>query len=213
MRLLQRVIRNTMLMAAISMLLLPLTASGDIQIESKVIFNTNCARCHEGECSGRLTFHLQNNAVDQHIIRHGGDELSLATIRQLSEVLHYMKEKCSFYPMTVDVKLNGIYSKKRLDKLKSPAGNAYFVPLGSLEAGSYQLILEVTGVDSGYCMEIISATFSHIEKRIINNSKEKLIVQFNVDEQSEFYLRLRSQSPLNLNKLELLAIESKNANN
>lgn len=124
-----------------------------------------------------------------------------------------MKEKCSFYPMTVGVKLNGIVGNKTLNKLKSSVGNAYFISRGSLEADSYHIRLEGTGIDTGSCMEIIDAEFDHVEKRIIKNSKEKIDLQFNIEKRSEIYLRLISQYPLHLNKLELLHSESKNANN
>ena len=83
-----------------SMLLLPslVFAADNISIESTVIFNTTCARCHEGECSGRMSFHLPEDAANQHIRRHGGD-LSAERIQQLFRLLRYMKEECSFYPI------------------------------------------------------------------------------------------------------------------
>jgi len=55
---------------------------GRASVESTVLFNTDCARCHEGECSGRLSFHLPPEASDQHIRRHGG-ELPAKQVREL----------------------------------------------------------------------------------------------------------------------------------
>jgi len=188
------------------MISLPLVSSSDIQVESKVIFNTICAKCHEGECSGRLSFHLQKGAVEQHMLRHGG-EVSLTRIRQLSELLRYMKEKCSFYPMSGGISQGGILDKNRLQKLKSPASNAYFLPLGFLEPGGYQLVLDGIEVDSDFCLEIINAEFDHFEKRMLKHPSGRIGMQFHVDEQSDFYLRITSQRPLNLNQLELLSIE------
>ena len=59
---------------------------GRASVESTVLFNTDCARCHEGECSGRLSFHLPPEAADQHIRRHGG-ELPAKQVRELYELL------------------------------------------------------------------------------------------------------------------------------
>jgi hypothetical protein len=188
------------------MLSLPLVASDDMQIESKILFNTACAKCHEGECSGRLSFHLNENAIDQHILRHGG-ELSLARARQLSDLLSYMKEKCSFYPMSVDITQDGILEGKKLEKLKSPDSQAYFIPLGNLTPGDYIIKLHGIEADSGTCVEIIDASFEFVEKRIVGDASRKIGVKFHIDGQSEIYLRIVARKPIRLNKLELLNYE------
>ena len=40
--------------------------------ESVVIFNTICAKCHEAECSGRLTFDKAFETSTSHILRYYG---------------------------------------------------------------------------------------------------------------------------------------------
>ena len=44
------------LMAALAPLCLSTAAAAGIPLAAVVRFNTACARCHEGECSGRLSF-------------------------------------------------------------------------------------------------------------------------------------------------------------
>ena len=61
-----------------------LPAADRIPLESVVIFNTSCARCHEGEYSHGLSFCLPEDAADGHIRRYGG-ELSRGAVRQLAE--------------------------------------------------------------------------------------------------------------------------------
>jgi len=73
-------------------------ACDPIAVESVIIFNTARARCHEGECSGRMNFHLPKGATDQQLRRHVG-VLPDETNRQLVKLLRYMKEECSFYPL------------------------------------------------------------------------------------------------------------------
>jgi cytochrome c553 len=83
--------------ALLALLTAPATVGdeGQATVESTVLFNTNCARCHEGECSGRMSFHLPREEADQHIRRHGG-ELPEAQVRELYDLLRYMKEECAF---------------------------------------------------------------------------------------------------------------------
>lgn len=181
-------------------------ASDDVQVESKLLFNTICAKCHEGECSGRLSLHLEGKAVDQHILRHAG-ELSSTTVRELSELLRYMKEKCSFYPMAIDISQDGILERRALDKLRSPTKQAYFIPLGGLKPDHYIIRLEGVNADSGCYMEIVDTEFEFVEKGIVSYESGTIGVEFHIDEQSDIHLRITSQKPISLNKLELLNCE------
>ena len=187
-------------------------AADNIQIKSATIFNTSCTRCHEGECSGRMAFHLPKDATDKHIRRHGG-ELSIGTTRQLFELLRYMKEECHFYPFSFALAQDRIWGSNILAKLQSPSNNAYFVPLGRLEPGLYQLLLEGLNKNTNYSIEIINNEFDYFDQKKLNGESEKMILQFQADEYSEYYLRITSRKPISLKRIELFAREKKSANN
>jgi hypothetical protein len=187
-------------------------ATDNIQIESAIIFNTSCARCHEGGCSGRLTFHLPKSAADQHIRRYGG-EVSIETIQQLYELLRYMKEECSFYPFSVGLIQDRIWGIDNLGKLQSPSNKAYFVPLGPLQPSLYLLMLEGLNENTNYCIEIINNEFNYFDQKKVNGEGEKMSLEFQADEYSEYYLRITSEKPINIKRIELVASDKNSTNN
>lgn len=178
-------------------------ASDIIKIESAIIFNTSCARCHEGECSGRLSFHLPKGATDQHIRRYGG-ELSLGTIRQLFELLRYMKEECSFYPLSLALTKDRIWGSDTLAKLRSPSNHSYFMPLGLLGAGLHQLLLEGLNENTSFYVEIVNSEFDFFGNEIVNGESEQKVLLFQVDVRSEYFLRITAQQPIFIKRLELV---------
>lgn len=192
-----------------SMFLLPsfVCASDNIAIKSIVIFNTTCAQCHEGECSGRMSFHLPERAVNQHICRHGGD-LSADRIRQLARLLRHMKEECSFYPVPLALVNDHIWGSDVLNQFQSPSRQAYFIPLGRLNSGLYQLLFEEPNRIK-FCAEIINDEFDFIDKDNLNGEHGKQGLQFQIEERSEYFLRLTAQKPVNFKKLELLSLDEK----
>ena len=208
---LREIINYIILVAIVITLPSPALATDSIQIESAIMFNTSCAQCHEGECSGRMTFHLPKSAADQHIHRHGG-ELSKKSIRELFELLRYMKEECSFYPLSVALSQDRIWGSDKLSKLRSPSNKAYFVPLGYLELGLYQLLIEGLNDNANYCIEIINGEFDYLVEKTLNGESEKLSLQFQADERSNYYLRIKSRKPISLKRIEILASEKNGAN-
>lgn len=174
-----------------------------MQIESVIIFNTSCARCHEGECSGRMTFHLPKSASDQHIRRHGG-ELSIETNRQLFELMRYMKEECSFYPLSIGLAQHRVWGSDMLGTLQTSSNQAYFVPLGLLEPGIYQLLLEGLSDNADYCIEIVNNEFEYFDKEKVNWGREIMGLQFHADVRSEYYLRITSNKPVSLKSIEFV---------
>ncbi len=209
---LREIIHYTILVAIVITLPPSVLATDSIQIESTIIFNTSCAQCHEGECSGRMTFHLPKSAADEHIRRHGG-ELSKKTIRELFELLRYMKEECSFYPLSVALSQDRIWGSDKLTKLRSPSNNAYFVPLGYLEPGLYQLLFEGFDDNANYCIEIINGEFEYLVEKTVNKESEILSLHFQAGERSNYYLRIKSKKPISLKRIEILARENNGANN
>lgn len=196
---------HKILLASIVLLPSLVFSSDKISIESTVIFNTACARCHEGECSGRMSFHLPENAANQHILRHGGD-LSQERIRQLFRLLTYMKEECSFYPLPLALINDRKWDNEMLNKFHSPSKQAYFIPIGLLEPGLYQMWLEELK-QTKFCAEIINDEFDFIDKDCMYGECGRKKIKFLVEERSEFFLRLTAQVPINLNQLELERLE------
>ncbi len=178
------------------------SATESFRIESKIIFNTACARCHEGECSGRMSFHLEKSAADKHIQRYAG-EISAQTTQQLFELLRYMKEECSFYPFEHALVNDQKWSSDTLAKFHSVSQKAYFIPLGQLDSGSYQLNFDGFNDTTNSCIEIINQQFDFIDKEKVNDENERLVLQFQVDESSGHYLRIRANAPITVNQLEL----------
>jgi len=178
-------------------------AADTIQTESVIVFNTACARCHEGECSGRMTFNLPKSATNQHIRRHGG-ELADESVRQLFEVLRYMKEECGFYPLSMDLAKDKVWGNNLLAKLRSPSNQAYFVPLGFLEPGSYRLMMTGLAPDTNYCIEIINSEFDYFDNKRVNGDGEETSLIFQADVRSEYFLRISAREPVSLKKIELL---------
>ena len=100
-----------------------------------------------------------------------------------------------------------------LDKLRPPSNQAYFLPLGLLEPGLYQLLLEGLNDNSDYCIEIINNEFDYFDKKKVNGESGKMSLQFQADVRSEYYLRITSRKPISLSRIELLIREIKNTNN
>ncbi|WP_146066779.1 hypothetical protein [Candidatus Venteria ishoeyi] len=155
---------------------------------------------------------MPKSATDQHIRRHGS-ELSKKMIQELFELLRYMKEECSFYPLSVALSQDRIWGSDKLSKLRSPSNNAYFVPLGYLELGLYQLLLEGLGDNANYCIEIINGEFEYFVEKTVNRESEKLSLQFQADERSNYYLRIKSKKPISLKRIEMLTSKKNGANN
>jgi hypothetical protein len=68
---------------------------------------TTCARCHEGECSGRLSFDLGVEATTDHLIRNARP-LTKDSIRKLFKMLEYMKRECAYPPLNVPIPSGGV---------------------------------------------------------------------------------------------------------
>ncbi len=192
----------------VSTLLLPSYAmtSDKISIESTVIFNTTCARCHEGQCSGRMSFHLPEEAANQHIRRHGG-ELSQERIQQLYRLLRYMKEECSFYPIQHALVNDKRWDHDMLNKFQSPSKQAYFLPLGLLESGLYQLLFDELE-NTKFCVEIINNEFDFIDKDSLYGDSGRKLLKFHVEERSEYFLRITARETIILKSLGLKFLET-----
>ncbi len=178
-----------------------------VRAESIATFNTNCARCHEGECSGRMTFRLSQDIADQHIQRHIG-KLSQEIYQELYELLHYMKVECSFYPLDLALSDDGVWSKSQLSSLRSYRGTAFFIPLGALKQSSYNLSFSGLHDSGRLCVEIVNDEFDFIEKLTVTSNDNGAELKFQVDRLDNYYLRISAHIPFNLNRIELVVQEN-----
>jgi hypothetical protein len=100
-------------------------------VDAAVTFGTTCARCHDGECSGRLSFNLGVEASTDHLMRHAG-ALTKNSVRELFAMLAFMKKECRYPPLDVPIPTDGIWSSAALARLCRPLQHSYFIPLGDL---------------------------------------------------------------------------------
>jgi hypothetical protein len=130
-------------------LLASLEASGEqIPVPAIVRFNTVCANCHEGECSGRLTFSSGAEAARGHMQRYLGS-VTTPEAEVLFGLLRHMKEHCAHYPVPAAVSTGGIWSAPDLSAWRNSREGGYFIPLGTLQAGHHRLQLYLSGSSQG----------------------------------------------------------------
>jgi hypothetical protein len=182
----------------------PVSAEGTTSVESTVLFNTACARCHEGECSGRVSFHLPREEADQHIRRHGG-ELPASQVRELYDLLRYMKEECAFYPLPLALVRDRTWDAEILGRLRSPSGETYFLPLGTLGPGRYRVVLQGLGPKARPCLELIDAGFDFIDAIELEPSEHGWALRFHTERATEVFLRLKAPGSAALTRAEIAA--------
>jgi hypothetical protein len=120
----------------------------EIPVPAIVRFNTVCTNCHEGECSGRLTFSSGAEAAREHMQRYLGS-VTAPEAESLFDLLRYTKEHCAHYPVPAAVHAGGIWSAADLSAWRNSREGGYFVPLGALQAGRYRLHLSLSGSSQG----------------------------------------------------------------
>ena len=120
----------------------------DISRTTVVRFNTVCANCHEGECSGRLSFSSGPEAAQNHVRRYLGTA-SAEDIETFFALLKYTKEKCAPYPIDAAFPANRRWEGDALAGWHNPAEGGYYVPLGILEPGKYRLRMTFAGEPCG----------------------------------------------------------------
>jgi hypothetical protein len=116
----------------------------EVSRATAVKFNTVCARCHEGECSGRLSFSSGVAGAQSHVWRYIPSSSPLE-VEELFAILKYTKEYCAHYPLPDAVPADGVWGVEALRQWRSPDGGSYFIPLGRLRRGAYHLSLRFDG--------------------------------------------------------------------
>jgi hypothetical protein len=183
------------------LLWLPPAQAADIPLGTVVRFNTLCATCHEGECSGRLSFDLGIQAAENHIRRHAGD-VDQNVWRDLARLLAHAKQACAYYPMAIDIPEGRHWNLESLAALHNTKENAWFIPLGHLPAGRYRATLGMNGQMEGIA-QIISASFDITDFPLQCAEKGQIAFFFVVDRSSVHYLRLKSSKGQTLSSLDI----------
>ena len=170
----------------------------DISTKTAVIFNTLCAKCHEGECSGRLSFDSDSQAASSHIKRYAEEKnLSKGDTKEFFTLLEHMKKECALWMPD-----NGSWEPENLLHFALPSQHGYFIPLGILKHGKYRLHIE-TKEDIRFRVEVISNHFDHyFDRSIISGGKEQRIL-FNIDAPVTAFLRIRSRQSLHITALKI----------
>lgn len=164
----------------------------EIPSATVVRFNTVCTNCHEGECSGRLSFQSGVPAASNHIRRYLG-ALSEPEVVDLFALLKYTKEQCRQFPVKPEIPASGKWGAKELESWRNPVEGGYFVPLGTLKSGEHRLHLIFAGDPEGRA-RVTDVHFEiTAEEHLCRCSKPVLV--FTVPG-GEYYLHVQTQAKL-----------------
>ena len=177
--------------------------------ESVVIFNTICAKCHEAQCSGRLSFDDALEKSTKHILRHYGPASEKQWLqKELFEILNYMKEKCAYYPSNSVVPLNKAWGREVLEEFSTLLGRNYFLPVGSLSAGSYRLEIELEK-DARATVHLISEEFDMVVEDCFDSSNSRIDIKFSVEDSGNYFFRMYPREPVSISRLSITKSENK----
>lgn len=169
--------------------------------ESVVIFNTICSKCHEAQCSGRLSFGDAYEKAADHIIRYYNNASEQAWLqKELFSILNYMKEKCAYYPMSVPIPPKKIWNSEMLEKMTTLLEKKYFIPIGPFTPGTYDLKLSLAR-DEKITVHLISETFDMIIEDCFLPSEKRIVIPFSIEETGNYYVRIFPRKPVQITQL------------
>lgn len=176
--------------------------------ESVVIFNTICAKCHEAQCSGRLSFDDAFERSSDHILRYYGQASGKQWLKkELFDILHYMKEKCAYYPMPSPVPLKRIWGGEILEKFTTLMARNYFIPVGNFSPGAYRIELELEK-DVKVIAHLISEEFEMVVDDCYQSSEQRINIPFLIEEPGDYYFRMYPREAVKLIRLTITPQES-----
>lgn len=171
-----------------------------------VRFNTLCARCHEGECSGRLSFSLGDAATYSHLRRYlAGPENGRAApsdqeLEPYIRLLERMKLQCRLPAFPVTAGLD--WRAEQLETLRNPLANAYFVPIGRLHPGRYRAVLRFDQ-ECHVQAEVVSEGLEIEDSPGVATRSGQAEIDFRLSSAEAYYLRLFTDRPAALVALEV----------
>jgi hypothetical protein len=158
-------------------------------IAAIVQFNTVCTNCHEGECSGRMSFDSGAAAAGSHIRRHLGEAPDVH-VAALFAMLRHVKENCGHYPVVPIRPAAGAWEAEELAPWRNPYAGAYFVPLGKLAAGRRQITLEFDGAAAGSARIDDDRMETIADERLCGDAAK--IVELDAAADTSYFLHLKS---------------------
>ena len=165
-------------------------------------FATACADCHEGECSGRLSFARRPEAAATHIRQYAGpvgDDLA----RELYAALERMKTDCRYQmPGAAIDLLGGELAGPRLAQLRDPWSGFYIVPLIRLAPGRYRLSGELAG-DGRIRIEAVDEVFDHWVDDCTTTRGQRFAIDLQLPEAHRLFVRLRPADKKTVVRLSL----------
>ncbi len=179
-----------------------LASAGEPALQSQVVFGTTCARCHEAECSGRLTFDTGAMGAANHIRRHA-DALPDGALLELFQLLERMKRECAYLPLRVPLPRDGVWSAEALSKLCVPSRHDYLVPLGTLEPGEYLVEFRIPD-EQHIHVEVLTRDFEPLLEEPLVVLDGKATITFTARKARgphESLLRLHGQEPILLEQV------------
>jgi len=165
--------------------------------ESVVRFNLDCAHCHEGQCSGRLSLALGEEATFGHIRRYVPD-LADREAMELARILAYMKRHCAYAPLPRAPALP--LDETALAAYRDAKGGNLFLSLGRLDSGRYRLSLELAA-PAAFRIELIDEHFEHLLDRCVET--DSVAEPIEVEATGTVFLRLRGPKGVALRSLGL----------
>ncbi|MCX7166694.1 MAG: hypothetical protein NTV11_10520 [Rhodocyclales bacterium] len=184
--------RSILLCLAMSSLA-ALTATAEAQppasIETIVQFHTICSNCHEGECSGRLSFDSGAAAARSHIERYLGTTNDVR-VAALFAMLRQVKETCGHYPAVPIRQATGTWEAAELAPWHNALAGAYFVPLGPLAMGRRQLRLEFDGAAEGSARIDDDHMETAADERLCGDTAKT--VEFDATANARYFLHLKA---------------------
>ena len=177
--------------------------------ESVVIFNTICAKCHEAQCSGRLSFDETFEASANHILRYYAQASEKRWLqKELFDILNYMKGKCAYYPMQVTVPLTRDWGSEILDRFTTLMERNYFIPVGNFTPGHYRIELELDK-DVKVTAHLISEEFEMVVEDCYLPSDRRISIPFLIEEPGNYYFRMYPREPVSITRLAIIPLENR----
>lgn len=158
-------------------------------IETIVQFHTVCSSCHEGQCSGRLSFDSGPAAARSHIERYLGTTTD-GQAAALFAMLQHVKETCAHYPSVPIRPATGAWEAAELAPWRNAPAGAYFIPLGPLTAGRRQLQLEFDSAAEGNARIDDDRTETVADERLCGDTAKTLA--FDATASTTYFLHLKA---------------------
>lgn len=172
---------------------LPVAAAEEIPRSAVIRFNTVCANCHEGECSGRLSFQSGVDAARGHMERYLGT-ITGTDADALFALLRHTKEHCTHYPAAAESPAGGAWTTADLAPWRNIREGGYFIPLGNVGAGSHRLQLRFAATARSGRLKITDQRFETLVEETLcpENTLETRFVAAG----GPLYMTLQTQTEL-----------------